>query len=254
MHKLNALRTMMQSIIYTFSSGYLWMLMSGVFFAQVLLQIGYRTVSERYPGAEYLYVLFTHICSTWWYLVVALLVLRYVRGQKCLLVCCMRSGAVQTWGAWWLVAWMTLLSWAKIPLVCEPCVVTEGVDLVLLIVVSFLGVLQLALNFFMIPEIADKNYAILHLYVHAFDELRKQWFRMVQFFLMLFFLFCASALLILFFVYALRTLTECVVLCPWMPRIAETVVEAGATTLTATILVVAQTLFYLHGTHRQAAS
>ncbi len=53
MHKLNALRTMMQSIIYTFSSGYLWMLMSGVFFAQVLLQIGYRTVSERYPGAEY---------------------------------------------------------------------------------------------------------------------------------------------------------------------------------------------------------
>lgn len=245
MYKFNALRSLTQSVTYTFSTWRLWLLMFVVFCVNVAQYFLYDLTSEKYPGAEYLYNFFGYVFFIWWFLVVAINVLSLQRGEQCSLLCAMRKAAKQLIGAWWLVAWLTLLSWAKNSLVVGPYIFSEGVDLILVIVVTFLEVLQLALNFFMIPEIADKNYAILHLYVHAFDGLRKQVFHMVQFFVMIFVLFIAIALLLLTGVHIIRVFTECVIVCPWLHGISKAIVEAGATTITATMLVVAQTLFYL---------
>lgn len=245
MYKLRPINSLTQGITYTLTNLHLCALMAGVFFVQVLLNIGYRMTAEEYPGAEYLYDFLSHIFFIWWYLVVAIIVLSAVRKEKKGLFYAISRGAIQTWGACWLIVWMTLLSWARISLIREPYCVTEGIDLILLLIVSFIAIIQLALNFFMIPEIADKNYAILRLYVSAFDGLRKQFFRMVQFFLLLLVLGVVVALIFLIIIVVTRTLTECVVLCPWMPRIVGVIVEAGVTTVILTILVVVQTLFYL---------
>lgn len=245
MYKFNAMGIMIQSLTYAFSSAQLWIFMFLVFCVDIAQYFLYELTATTRPGVEYLYDFFGYIFFIWGFLVIALVVLRSVRGEPCSLTCCMRMGAKQLVGAWWFVAWLTLLAWAKNSLICGPYLVSEGVDLLLLTTVSLLQLLQLALNFFMIPEIADKNYAILHLYVHAFDGLRKQLFHIVQFFLMLFLLFLATGLLLLSTVYALRVATECVILCPWMHGISKAIVEAGATTITLTVLVVAQTLFYL---------
>lgn len=248
MHKFNALRAITQSVTYTFSNGYLWLLMLFIFCVNVVEYFLYSLTAEKYPGAEYLFSLFDYTFYIWWFLVIAIAVMRLDRHEPCSLACCMRRGVKQLMGAWWLVAWLTLLSWAKNSLIMGPYLVSEGVDLIMLLIVTFLEILQLALNFFMLPEIADKNYAILHLYVHALDELRKNLFQMVQFFLMIFLLFIALALLLLILVYGIRVLTECVVICPHtflMHGISKAILESGATTITLTTLVVAQTLFYL---------
>ncbi|MCL5436480.1 MAG: hypothetical protein M1549_01210 [Candidatus Dependentiae bacterium] len=245
MHRLYPGRTMLESISYAGSSGRLWLLMLLLFCVRVVLLLGNYWLSESYSGTEYVYELLWHIFLVWWYLVVALCILHRVRGEHTGLFACMRSGLLRLCHAWWLVVWMTLLSWAHISLICRYYCVTEGVDLILLLLVSILIIVQLALNFFIVPEIADQRYDVLHLYVRAFDLLRSHFVRMVQFFLLLFAFFFMAALVALCLVLFTRTLTECVVFCAWMPRVGESIIVASATTLTETVLVVAQVLFYL---------
>lgn len=251
MHRLGALRLMNRSVIHVFSHGYIWLLIFVGFFVKTILDFGDVWFAERYPGIEYLYQLLQNMFGIWWILCIATVAFCRISRKNCSSYDLFISSIRRLGGAWWLVFWLTLLQWASIPLVQHEFCCTEGIDLALSLVVQFLTILQTVLNFFMIPEIIDGNYAILRLYVKAFDGLRRQFLGLLQFFILGILIWLTFFSVTLYTVYGLRCLTECWIICRWPIQLTESGILALASTVTMAIITVGQVIFYhdekIHG-------
>lgn len=242
--KVSAVRLVSESIVYAFTRPVLWWLSLIGFMGFFGLNLFYSAVVARWPGSEYLYVLFQSAFTWWWYLIITLMILCDVRGESCSLSRAFEQSLMRTWSAWWLIAWQTLLTWATIPLLKTPYTYSENVDLLAFLCISLLLAFQLLLNSFIIPEIGLGNDSIVSVYSRSIDFFRRWWFALIRLLLAFIFLATIIFLLVGFVVSLGRSATECIVVCGWRHPIARDGIVAATTTIVMMLSMIASVLLY----------
>lgn len=242
--KLSSSLLLQQSVTSAFSQKiFLFFTLIGIA-GSFLLTIFYEAFLPLYTGTEYWYEFLQTGFTFWWYIALAMHVisLRQNRSMS-LAVICYKSllCAIKTG---WLFIWLTLLQWAMVPLLQKPYMYSETVDLLLFLGVVCLLVLQFFLSFFMLPAIADGNYSFKSLFLRSFEAVRRYFLSLLLFFCLILLVWGALVISLLFGDFLLRLLFECIVISCWPIALTQGLVLAIASGITATIVGIAQALFY----------
>lgn len=242
--RLSAWRLITQGMTYLFSHRSPWWFMLIGFAGSVLLSVFYEAIVPRYPGMEYLYQVILVIFNMWWYFATTSCLIKEQREGLFDAAYGMKMAFVRTSGAWWLIAWMTLLWWATIPLTQRSFCYNESVDLLAFLGVLILLIIQLCLNFFMIPALADGESHQLRLYVRSFDAFRRYFPEVSRFFLGLALLWGGLFVLFAYFCSLFIACTECTLTCSWSHYMPRIIIFAGTNTITTFVLAYSQVIFY----------
>ncbi len=235
---------MTQSIVYSFSHIFPWFFVIVGALGSIFLTLLYDKYVPVYSGVEYWYELIQTIFSVWWYIAVSKKVLAHLRGESCLVGHAMKDAVKKTASMWWLVAWLTLLQWATVPLLQRPYCYGENIDLFAFLFIMLILVFQLFLNFSILPSIAAGELSFKKLYINALDFVRRQFAGLLYFFLLVAVVWGGLMLLMSFFVFLFKGMTECVIMLCWQPEVAKIVIISLATSTVTLFLAIAQTIFY----------
>ncbi|HBY05897.1 MAG: hypothetical protein UV38_C0004G0020 [candidate division TM6 bacterium GW2011_GWE2_42_60] len=242
--KLSSAWLLQQSVTYAFSRKFfLFFTLIGIA-GSFLLTLFYEAFLPLYTGVEYWYEFLQTLFSFWWYLVVGMQVLCLLRGSECPIGSSARGVIKRVVKTGWLCAWLTLLQWAMVPLLQKPYLYSESVDLLLFLGVACLLVLQLFLSFFMIPAIAGGEYSFKKLFLKSFESVRRYFLSLLVFFSFILLLWGALIITLLLFDVLLRLGFECFIVSCWPVSLTQGLILATANGVIATIVGVAQTIFY----------
>ena len=243
--RLSATRLLTQGITHLFSRICPWWFIIIGIAGSLLLSLFYETIVPRYPGMEYLYQVVLIVFNVWWYFAATSTLIKGQRDGGCDAGYGMKRAFGVTSGAWWLIAWMSLLWWATIPLTQRSFCYNETVDLLAFLAVMALLIFQLGLNFFMIPALADgEDRHPIRLYVRSFDAFRRYFPEVARFFLALALLWGGLFVFVTYVFSLLIACTECVVTCSWYHFVPRMFILAITNTLVTFVLAHSQVVFY----------
>lgn len=132
----------------------------------------------------YLYEALWVVALLVWELWIIGLVIKDLRDERVSIIEVGFSALFQTYRVWWLVVWFCILQWAGIPLLREPYCYSESVDLALYLVVAALYGVQVMLNFFQLPAIADGQYSMRKIIIDGCNNTIKSFVRLCGFFIL----------------------------------------------------------------------
>ncbi|MBN2267588.1 MAG: hypothetical protein JW725_04620 [Candidatus Babeliaceae bacterium] len=240
----NALDLVLKSVWFVFSRPFLWGLLAVGALGGAFFGLWDELVAPTFWGSEYLLVLVQSFFDIWWYLLVTTVIIADIRGEQRFVHSFFWHSLVRTASAWWLIAWITLLRWALIPLLKTPCCYNEPIDLTLFSILCVLFGLQHVLNFFIMPPLVLGEDNILSLYGYAFIELKKCWASLMAFFILVAGPWAIVFCLIGYLCSSIRSLTSPLFGLSQEPIVSKMLMKSLSTAFAALVVSVGRVMFY----------
>lgn len=239
MVSFNALQLVLRSIGFLFARRYPWLLLLLGALGSTFFSLAYDQLVPLFWGSEYLLELVQTIFDVWWYLLATSFVFADMRGEQRETHHLVQHSFVQMMSAWWLIAWLTLLQWALIPLIRTEFLYSETVDLLFCLAVAVLLLFQRVLNFFIFPAIADQITSIRCTYFEAFCSIRQLRLSLIAFFILVAGPYILAFYGLGYFFSSVRSTTQVLVGYGWEAALAQTLMLSCASALAALVVAVA---------------